>query len=63
MQRKYQLAFIFISHDLRVVRALSHRVMVMKAGEVVEEGEASAVIDAPQHEYTQRLMAAAFGEN
>ncbi|WP_340108645.1 ABC transporter ATP-binding protein [Pikeienuella sp. HZG-20] len=61
LQQKYSLAYIFISHDLRVIRAMSHRVMVMKAGEVVEEGETTAVIDAPRHEYTRRLMTAAFG--
>ncbi|MBN2629598.1 MAG: ABC transporter ATP-binding protein [Rhodobacteraceae bacterium] len=60
LQRKWGLAYIFISHDLRVVRALSHKVIVMKAGDVVEAGEARAVFDAPQHDYTRALMAAAF---
>ncbi len=60
LQRKWGLAYIFISHDLRVVRALSHKVLVMKAGDVVEAGEARAVFDAPQHAYTRALMAAAF---
>ncbi|MEO0360339.1 MAG: ATP-binding cassette domain-containing protein, partial [Pseudomonadota bacterium] len=61
LQRKYGLAYIFISHDLKVVRALSHRVLVMRQGEVVEYGDAEAVIDAPQETYTRELMAAAFG--
>ncbi|MEM7270281.1 MAG: ABC transporter ATP-binding protein [Pseudomonadota bacterium] len=62
LQQKYDLAYIFISHDLKVVRALSHRVLVMRKGEVVEQGDAVEVIDAPTHEYTKELMAAAFGE-
>ena len=61
LQKKYDLAYIFISHDLKVVRALSHRVLVMRRGEVVEQGDAADVIDAPSHEYTRELMAAAFG--
>jgi microcin C transport system ATP-binding protein len=54
------LSFLFISHDLKVVRALSNYVMVMKNGKVVEEGEAEQIFDAPQHPYTQALLAAAF---
>ncbi|MFN3844384.1 MAG: ABC transporter ATP-binding protein [Paracoccaceae bacterium] len=61
LQRKWGLAYIFISHDLRVVRALSHKVMVMKAGDVVEAGDAQAVFDAPSSDYTRALMLAAFG--
>jgi ABC-type uncharacterized transport system, duplicated ATPase component len=60
LQQKHRLAYLFISHDLKVVRALSHKVMVMKQGDVVEAGEASAIFDAPQHPYTRQLMAAAF---
>ncbi len=59
LQRKYRLAYIFISHDLKVVRALSHKVMVMKRGDVVETGTAEEIFDAPKHEYTRELMAAA----
>lgn len=60
LQKKYQLAYLFISHDLKVVRALSHKVIVMKQGDVVEVGEGAQIFDAPQSEYTRELMAAAF---
>ncbi|WP_407494502.1 ABC transporter ATP-binding protein [Pseudooceanicola sp. MF1-13] len=59
LQRKYGLAYLFISHDLNVVRAMSHRVMVMKQGDVVEVGTAEQIFDAPSHPYTQQLLAAA----
>ncbi len=61
LQRKWGLAYIFISHDLRVVRALSHKVVVMRAGDVVEAGEGAQIFDAPQQDYTRALLAAAFG--
>ncbi|SMX43355.1 ABC transporter ATP-binding protein [Octadecabacter ascidiaceicola] len=61
LQQKYQLAYLFISHDLKVVRALSHKVMVMKRGDIVEAGDVDAVFDAPKETYTQELMKAAFG--
>jgi microcin C transport system ATP-binding protein len=60
LQRKWGLAYIFISHDLRVVRALSHKVIVMKEGDVVEQG--TQVFDAPREAYTRALLTAAFGE-
>jgi microcin C transport system ATP-binding protein len=60
LQQKYALAYLFISHDLKVVRALSHKVMVMKQGDVVEAGDADAIFNAPQTDYTRALMAAAF---
>ncbi len=60
LQQKHQLAYLFISHDLKVVRALSHKVMVMKQGDVVEAGPVDQIFDAPQTEYTRQLMAAAF---
>ncbi|HCP80807.1 MAG TPA: microcin ABC transporter ATP-binding protein [Octadecabacter sp.] len=60
LQQKYQLAYLFISHDLKVVRALSHKVMVMKRGDIVEAGDVDAVFDAPKETYTQELMKAAF---
>ena len=62
LQRKWGLAYLFISHDLRVVRALSHKVIVMRAGDVVEAGEGAAVFETPQQDYTRQLLAAAFGK-
>ena len=62
LQQKHGLAYVFISHDLRVIRALAHKVMVMQQGDVVEEGAAEAVFANPQHAYTKTLMAAAFGK-
>ncbi len=59
LQRKYGLAYIFISHDLRTVRALAHRVLVMKAGKEVEQGMTSEIFMNPQQDYTQKLLAAA----
>ncbi|MFK7879865.1 ABC transporter ATP-binding protein [Roseobacter sp.] len=58
LQKKYGLAYIFISHDLKVVRAMSHKVMVMKRGDVIEAGDVDAIFDAPSHEYTQTLLQA-----
>ena len=60
LQEKYGLAYLFISHDLKVVRALSHKVMVMKQGDVVEAGSVADIFDNPQTDYTKTLMAAAF---
>lgn len=60
LQRKHGLAYLFISHDLRVVRAMAHKVMVMKQGDVVEMGDGDKIFDAPETEYTRALMAAAF---
>lgn len=62
LQRRHGLAYLFISHDLRVVRALSHKIMVMKEGEVVEAGPAAEVFANPATGYTRALMAAALGE-
>jgi microcin C transport system ATP-binding protein len=60
LQKKHGLAYLFISHDLRVVRALADRVMVMKDGRVVEENSAAAIFGSPQQNYTKALIAAAF---
>ena len=59
LQAKYGLAYLFISHDLKVVRAMSHKVMVMKRGDVVEYGDVDALYDNPQTEYTRNLLQAA----
>jgi microcin C transport system ATP-binding protein len=59
LQRHYGMSYVFISHDLAVVRAMSHRVMVMKNGDVIEEGEALALFEAPREAYTRALLAAA----
>ncbi len=59
LQKRYGMSYLFISHDLAVVRAMSHRVIVMKNGDMVEQGEAEALFDAPQQPYTQALLAAA----
>ncbi|MGC2412948.1 MAG: ABC transporter ATP-binding protein [Stellaceae bacterium] len=60
LQVRYGLAYLFISHDLRVVRAMAHEILVMKDGQIVEQGSAERILDAPQHPYTKALMAAAF---
>jgi microcin C transport system ATP-binding protein len=60
LQRRHNLAYLFISHDLRVVRALASEIVVMRRGKVVESGEARAVFCAPQNDYTRALFAAAF---
>ncbi len=60
LQQRHGLAYLFISHDLRVVRALSEEVLVMKDGKVVEAGPIDAVFKAPREAYTKALMAAAF---
>ncbi|MCE2858774.1 MAG: dipeptide ABC transporter ATP-binding protein [Oxalobacteraceae bacterium] len=59
LQQKYGMAYLFISHDLAVIRAMAHRVIVMKDGKVVESGMSADVLTSPQHPYTQRLLAAA----
>jgi microcin C transport system ATP-binding protein len=60
LQERHQLAYLFISHDLKVVRALADEVLVMKDGRVVERGPAAQIFDAPKEAYTQALMKAAF---
>jgi len=60
LQDRHNLAYLFISHDLRVVRALSNYVIVMKDGKVVEQGQSREVFTTPKTDYTKALMAAAF---
>ncbi len=58
LQARLGMAMIFISHDLNLVRRIAHRVIVMRAGEVVEEGPTARIFAAPTHAYTQMLIAA-----
>jgi microcin C transport system ATP-binding protein len=60
LQRRHELAYLFISHDLKVVRALANDIVVMRNGKVVEHGPAARVFDHPETDYTKALMAAAF---
>ena len=59
LQARYGMSYVFISHDLAVVRAMAHRVLVMKDGAIVEEGEAEALFEQPRESYTRALVAAA----
>ena len=58
LQRTRGLSYLLITHDVDVVQAMAHHVLVMKDGEVVEQGPAEQVLQSPQQPYTQRLMAA-----
>ena len=60
LQKKHDLAYLFISHDLKVVKALANDVIVMRFGKVVEQGASSEIFGAPKDDYTKALMAAAF---
>jgi microcin C transport system ATP-binding protein len=60
LQHDHRLAYLFISHDLKVVRSMAHYILVMHRGHVVEQGPTEAIFEYPQHEYTRTLMAAAF---
>ena len=60
LQKRYQLAYLFISHDLKVVRAMSHRIIVMQDGRIVEEGETEKIFTTPKQIYTKTLIHASF---
>jgi microcin C transport system ATP-binding protein len=60
LQRRHGLAYLFISHDLRVVRAMAHRIAVMKDGDLVEYGPAAQILESPTQPYTRALLTAAF---
>ena len=56
LQKRYKLTYLFISHDLKVIKAICHEVLVMRGGEVVESGSAKVVLNNPKHEYTRLLV-------
>ncbi|MBP9753214.1 MAG: ABC transporter ATP-binding protein [Proteobacteria bacterium] len=60
LQEKYQLSYLFVTHDLAVIRSISHRLIVMKNGKIVEQGQTEEIILNPKNNYTQNLFAAAF---
>jgi len=61
LKKEYHLTYLFISHDLSVVRYMSDRIIVMKQGEIVESGEADALCQKPSDDYTRQLLKAAMG--
>ncbi|MBA4710631.1 ABC transporter ATP-binding protein [Aquitalea aquatica] len=63
LQRKYGLSYLFISHDLAVIRAVAHQVLVLQGGRIVEQGDAAQLFAAPQQAYTRQLLAAALPDS
>jgi len=62
LQDRYGLSYVFISHDLKLVRGISHQLLVMNEGKVVESGDTEAIFLNPSQPYTQKLLNAAFDE-
>jgi microcin C transport system ATP-binding protein len=58
LQRKHRISYLFITHDLTVIRSMAHRILVMQHGKVIESGETEAIFDNPENEYTQTLLSA-----
>jgi microcin C transport system ATP-binding protein len=56
LQKKHKMAYIFISHDLKVIRSMSHRIIVMKDGNIVEAGDAKQIYNNAQNSYTKNLL-------
>jgi microcin C transport system ATP-binding protein len=61
LQHSHQIAYLFISHDLRVIRSVAHQTLVLRHGELVESGATETLFTAPKHPYTKALLAAALG--
>jgi microcin C transport system ATP-binding protein len=62
LQRERGLSYLLITHDVEVIRAMAHQVIVMKDGAILESGLVERVLDAPEHPYTKKLVAAALLE-
>lgn len=60
IQKSHNISYIFVSHDLRLVRSVCHNIIVMKDGELVEYGTADKILNAPEHDYTRALISAAY---
>lgn len=60
LQERHGLTYMFISHDLKVVKSLCHEIVIMRAGKIVERGPADVIFTSPQHEYTRELLTTAF---
>ena len=63
LQQKHNISYLFITHDLRVIRAMSHNVIVMKNGKVIEEGKTEALFNSPKEPYTKMLLQASLFRN
>ena len=60
LQKKHDLTYIFISHDLKIIRALSDKIMVMKSGKIIEFDDKNKIFSKPKHEYTKSLLTSAY---